>query len=208
MSPERAASTHDRLRREAAALFARRGYSGTSMSDIARRVGVRKASLYNYYPSKADLLLALLESSLEAWERACRQALQREGAVEERLASYLAAAVNFARRNPQALGIIRLAAGQIPGELRRRVRALLARHEADWRELLTKLFAEAVERGEVRPADPYELGLFWSAFVDGILINQVFVTAKAERMIANLQPLWQLFWRGLSGYEATTELEA
>ena len=39
-----AMTTHDRLRREAAGLFSKRGYGGTSMSDIARRVGVRKAS--------------------------------------------------------------------------------------------------------------------------------------------------------------------
>jgi AcrR family transcriptional regulator len=38
-------TTHERLLQEAADLFARRGYSGTSMSDIAREVGVRKASL-------------------------------------------------------------------------------------------------------------------------------------------------------------------
>jgi AcrR family transcriptional regulator len=200
-------TTHDKLRREASALFARRGYGGTSMSEIAERVGVRKASLYNYYASKADLLLDLLEKSLEQWEEACRASLAGETTVEERLAAYLGSAVRFGRSNPQAIGIIRLAAGQIPGDLRRRVQTLLANHDAEWREVLTRLFEEAIEKGEVTPADPYELSLFWSAFVDGVLINQVFATAKADTMVAKLQPLWVFFWRGVSGRMPATELQ-
>ncbi len=201
-------STHDRLRREAAALFARRGYGGTSMSVIANRVGIRKASLYNYYDSKADLMVELLEQSLLDWERACRlEEIPGGSSVEQRLAAYLAAAVRFSRQHPQSVGIIRLAAGQMPSEVRDRVQEILDRHDAAWRKTLTALFTEAIERGEVEPADPYELGLFWSVFVHGLLINQIFATNKADAMVARLESLWQMFWRGLSGRLPTTELQ-
>lgn len=201
-------STHDRLRREAAALFARHGYGGTSMAEIAGRVGIRKASLYNYYDSKADLMVELLEQSLLDWEKACRLGdLSGDPSVEQRLAAYLAAALRFSRQHPQAVGIIRLAAGQMPSEVRDRVQRILDRHDAAWREALTALFTEAIERGEVEPVDPYELGLFWSVFVHGLLINQIFATNKADAMVARLESLWQLFWRGLSGRMPTTELQ-
>lgn len=201
-------STHDKLRREAAALFARRGYGGTSMAEIADRVGIRKASLYNYYDSKADLMVELLEQSLLDWERACRVGDIPSGlSVEERLGTYLAAAVRFGRQHPQAVGIIRLAAGQMPSDVRHRVQGILDRHDEAWRQTLTALFTEAIERGEVEPRDPYELGLFWSVFVHGLLINQIFATAKADAMLASLQSLWQMFWRGLSGRLPSTELQ-
>jgi AcrR family transcriptional regulator len=38
------------------------GYSGTSMSSIAARVGGSKATLYNYFPSKEDLFLAVVQA--------------------------------------------------------------------------------------------------------------------------------------------------
>ena len=126
--------------------------------------------------------------------------------VEERLAAYLRAAVQFGQRHPQAVGIIRLAAGQMPSDLRQRVNSILDRHDEEWRQSLTALFREAIERGEVEDADPYELGLFWSVFVHGLLINQIFATSKGEAIIANLQPLWRHFWRGLSGHLPTTEI--
>jgi len=54
------------IRREAAFLFAERGYEPTTMQDIAARVGVTAAGLYYYFPSKQSLLFDVLESSLEA----------------------------------------------------------------------------------------------------------------------------------------------
>lgn len=44
------------LLHEAAAAFNRQGFHGTSLSDIAKKLGVTKAALYTYVPSKEDLL--------------------------------------------------------------------------------------------------------------------------------------------------------
>ncbi len=38
-----------------------RGYDGFSYADLARDVGIRKASIHYHFPKKADLALALLE---------------------------------------------------------------------------------------------------------------------------------------------------
>jgi TetR/AcrR family transcriptional regulator len=47
--------------RAAAALFARAGYPGTSMSDLARECGVSKPLLYHYVDDKYQLLLEITE---------------------------------------------------------------------------------------------------------------------------------------------------
>lgn len=49
-------SKREALLREAAASFNRQGFHGTSLNDIARKLGVTKAALYTYVPSKEDLL--------------------------------------------------------------------------------------------------------------------------------------------------------
>jgi AcrR family transcriptional regulator len=43
-------------------VFLANGYAGTSMSAIAARVGGSKATLYNYFKSKQDLFIAVVES--------------------------------------------------------------------------------------------------------------------------------------------------
>ncbi|ALV42535.1 TetR family transcriptional regulator [Pseudarthrobacter sulfonivorans] len=42
------------------AVFAAHGYRGGSLQDVADRVGMRQTSLLHYFPSKSDLLLAVL----------------------------------------------------------------------------------------------------------------------------------------------------
>src|SRR5258706_15349207 len=46
----------------AADLFARRGYLGTSMNDVAEASGLSKGALYHYYRDKDQLLISIAES--------------------------------------------------------------------------------------------------------------------------------------------------
>ncbi|MDA1071162.1 MAG: helix-turn-helix domain containing protein [Proteobacteria bacterium] len=52
----------DAIFRAAAGLFAQRGYSATTVEDIARAAGISVPTLYAYVPSKAGLVVALYES--------------------------------------------------------------------------------------------------------------------------------------------------
>ena len=62
------------LLREAAASFNRRGYHGTSLTEIANKLGVTKAALYTYVPSKEELLYychdAAMDSAIESLHKA------------------------------------------------------------------------------------------------------------------------------------------
>ena len=49
----------------AAALFARQGYSGTSMNQLAEACGVSKPSLYHYVDDKYRLLVEIAEGHVD-----------------------------------------------------------------------------------------------------------------------------------------------
>lgn len=53
-----------RILKAALRLFAAHGYAGTSIRMIAESAGISVGLLYNYFPSKADLLEALFEESM------------------------------------------------------------------------------------------------------------------------------------------------
>ena len=55
------------LTREAARLFAERGYHGTSIGDLAKALGVQKGSLYAHIESKQDLLYEAVREGAEAF---------------------------------------------------------------------------------------------------------------------------------------------
>lgn len=57
-----AEQTRERLLQAAADVFARRGYEGTRVADIAAAAGVSNGALYAHFSSKADLLSAALRT--------------------------------------------------------------------------------------------------------------------------------------------------
>ncbi len=57
--------TRDRILDEAEALFAERGFAGTSVRDIASRVDLTAASLYNHFAGKEALYRAVLDRGVQ-----------------------------------------------------------------------------------------------------------------------------------------------
>ncbi len=61
---------------EALRLFAERGYGSASIRDIAKLVGIKGASLYSHFPSKAHVLAELLKIGHEEHFRRMQDALR------------------------------------------------------------------------------------------------------------------------------------
>jgi AcrR family transcriptional regulator len=64
ISRGRGLQTADRILNAAEELFAEQGYAGTSLREVADRVGLRIPSLYNHFPSKDALYTAVLERGI------------------------------------------------------------------------------------------------------------------------------------------------
>jgi TetR/AcrR family transcriptional regulator, cholesterol catabolism regulator len=71
------------LTRQAARLFAERGYHGTSMEDLASAMGVQKGSLYAHVRSKEDLLHELARGGAVAFHEGLDAIDERLPAVEK-----------------------------------------------------------------------------------------------------------------------------
>ncbi len=61
------ATRRSELTRQAARLFAERGYHGTSIGDLAEAMGVQKGSLYSHIASKEDLLYEAMREGADAF---------------------------------------------------------------------------------------------------------------------------------------------
>ena len=57
-------NTRERILQVALDLFGRQGYSGTSIRDIANRMGMTKAAVYYHFPSKENLLADILTPAM------------------------------------------------------------------------------------------------------------------------------------------------
>ena len=114
-TPTQTSSTRKRLtaeqRREAildAALevFARRGFHGSSIDEIAQAAGVSKALIYEHFPSKRDLHVSLLErNTQEIFERLAESAATSDPG-EVRLRAGVDAFLEFVERRRDAFRML------------------------------------------------------------------------------------------------------
>jgi AcrR family transcriptional regulator len=58
---KRGKKTREKILKVATKLFAKYGFAGTSMDEIAERVGIRKASLYHHFSSKQEIYEELIK---------------------------------------------------------------------------------------------------------------------------------------------------
>lgn len=85
MRDEITAYKRERILEEAVKLFYERGFSGTTLDDIAGRLGVTKPFIYTHFRSKVELLEAVCRPTIEMSLDAIAQEASKSGSPTERL---------------------------------------------------------------------------------------------------------------------------
>lgn len=93
--------------KKSAELFARAGYDGTSLSDIAKACGTSKALLYHYYANKEALLSDIIRDHLQELVDVVREARAIQGPPAERLEALVRALLE-AYRDADAEHVIQI----------------------------------------------------------------------------------------------------
>ncbi|NQV06247.1 TetR/AcrR family transcriptional regulator [bacterium] len=82
-------STREQILLQASILFARQGYHATSTRQIASAVGIRQPSLFYHFPTKTDIMRALLVEAIDGPVAAVERQLAADGSPAIRLHRYI-----------------------------------------------------------------------------------------------------------------------
>jgi AcrR family transcriptional regulator len=85
MREEILAYKRERILEEAVKLFYERGFTGTTLDDIAAELGVTKPFIYTHFRSKTELLAALCRPTIELSLEAVSRAAKSDGSPTDRL---------------------------------------------------------------------------------------------------------------------------
>ncbi|MBW1598775.1 TetR/AcrR family transcriptional regulator [Streptomyces sp. JJ38] len=87
-------------------VFVAQGYHAAAMDDIADRAGVSKPVLYQHFPGKLDLYMALLDQHCEALLQAVRTALETTTDNKQRVAATMDAYFRFVENEGGAFRLV------------------------------------------------------------------------------------------------------
>jgi AcrR family transcriptional regulator len=142
-------SSREKILDTAEALFARHGYDGTGLREVARRSGLSKSALFHHFPSKLELYAAVLERILGDLCEAVARLPQDDGALA-RLRAFVEAVVAALAGSPTRAPLLlrALFEGQVLDDARASAEsdALLARILG----VATGVIEQGVASGELR----------------------------------------------------------
>jgi len=118
-----------------------RGYDGFSYANLARDVGIRKASIHHHFPTKADLALELVERYAATFADALADIAERPANGAEKLRAYLGLYRDALAGGTQLCLCVAFSAGR--ESLSPPVLAVLNRFHADSIAWLEHVFASA-----------------------------------------------------------------
>lgn len=142
-------------------VIARKGVNGASMQEIAEEAGISKGTIYLYFQNQTQLLEKTVDFAFTRVLEALTKAFEEGGTYWERFERMLRTQITFLHENRELLRMyraVKFADGAEGGKARcdragrPQYHAFLARIES--------FLQEAMDAGEVRPANARRLALF------------------------------------------------
>lgn len=137
------------LMREAASLFRRFGFHGTSMGDLGAAMNLNKGTLYHYFPSKGDILFAIYLEVLTTLEGNIARVDQRLRA-DEKLVAYIRAIMRTRAALPDFVAVYFQEHPWLDTSLAPEHRAAVRTRERAWTTGLSALFDDGMREGLFR----------------------------------------------------------
>src|ERR1700730_1303523 len=161
------ANTRERLLLAARIVFARHGFHGASVEEIASEAGFSTGALYSNFDGKEDLFLVLMEREIDEHAREISEAVAARPSIAERATGGARQWMSMIEREPEVL--LLFMEFWAYGVRDAQVRPKFAARFAQMRELLTKLIADGVREFDLELDIPAEqLAVAIDALADGI----------------------------------------
>ncbi len=165
------ASSRDRIREGAKALFAERGYEATTTAAICRLAGTSQSQLIKHFTNKQGVLEAIFEYAWEQLNPAVRLAIERDPSPTHKLKTVVDMALSFLQKDRDLRTIFLLEGRRIRGDGHM---VVLVPGFLDFIRTLDGVLKEMNERGELVPnVHPHAIRSALMGAFEGLLRDQM-----------------------------------
>jgi AcrR family transcriptional regulator len=175
MREEILAYKRERILEEAVKLFYERGFTGTTLDDIAAELGVTKPFIYTHFRSKTDLLAAICSPTIELSLDAVARAAKGPGSPRDRLYRAIVDFTEVVLSRQANIAIYFREEKNLSPDALQQINVLRKKFD----RVLSKLLAEGVASGEF---DVKDVSL--SALAIGGMISWAYTWHRPEGRLA------------------------
>ncbi|AXN38469.1 TetR/AcrR family transcriptional regulator [Peribacillus butanolivorans] len=188
----------DEIKKAALKYFTIHGYEGTSLSQIAEDVGIKKQSIYSHFKGKDDLFLSVLKDAKEMELSFYVEYfnIMKKSDPEKMLYGFLEEMIKMFQEVESLKFWLRM--GFFPpthlyNEIQKETDDLQVQQEA----LMENIFGTWISVGVLNSVDARTLTLAYSGVIVAIMVELVYAD-NPDRVAEKLAASWTIFWRGIS----------
>ncbi|SHF29955.1 transcriptional regulator, TetR family [Seinonella peptonophila] len=179
-------------------LFAEHGYEGTTLNDIAKKVEIKKPSLYAHFVNKEDLFLQVFQSVLGEHVLQTEKVLAQlpNLSIQDQLFHILEQVCTYYHRtNPSKITFLKRIMLFPPPSMQGQLRVSFLAIEQKLTMKLETLFQTGIDQGLIRKLPITSLLAGYYCLLDGLFL-QIFYYGQ-EHFEQRLPEVWSLFWQGI-----------
>lgn len=182
-----------RRRREifdaAVQLFIEKGFTETSMREIAAAAGAGKSTLYDYFKNKDEILVSYFEDELQTITSLAESINHKDLPAEEKLQQIMRAHLDYLLANKNIYLILTVEAQRLGIQSQKRIQA--SRHA--YQDLVCRLIEAGIGEGSFRPVDP----LLAMRMITAALTPVVFTTRPTGTPLEMFTAALDIFLNGI-----------
>lgn len=158
-------------------LFSRKGFQETSMREIAAAVGMGKSSLYDYFRSKDEILVFVIEEEAQYLSEKAEEIAGQDLSPEERLRQIMQAHMKHLQTNRNLMARLSLEAQNLKPESLKRFQELRYRYQ----NRVASIIEEGIAQGCFRPVSALPAAR--------LLINSLLSVLYTTRPVGNAEEM-------------------
>ncbi len=191
-------STKEKIIKTGFLLFAKNGYAGTSMNDIAKVIGINKASLYSHYSSKEEIFLSVYETVAKDYESLYVKLIEDSCHLktEARLQYIFRNYVLHFYQNPDLQSFWNQLNYYTPQDIHEKYYNDISERNKKFSDKMEEIFADAMKKGVLRKSNSEKMYISFWAMCEGALSIMLAIKNTDESWIDNF---WTDIWLGLKG---------
>jgi AcrR family transcriptional regulator len=169
MARKRVGNKRERIISAAATLFGDKGYHNTTTAEIAESAGVAAGTIYIYFSSKEELLVAVFEEFLGVHMDRLREGIARETGPEAKLRRLLRLGLELMEQNPDSARIFLSQLRQSTSM----IKMVVKRSSRAYKDIIESVLEEGIREGfcrqmNVRSTASMLFGAFQSLVLDWV----------------------------------------
>lgn len=146
--------TRTRLLQSAIVEFSQQGYTRANVDTISQNAGFAKGTIYNYFSSKREIMLALIKEITQEHIEAIQAAVLRESSPTRRLDAFFVAGFLYVKAE---LAKCLVMVNNLYGPHREFKMSMYAAYQPLFGFLAQAVIQPGIEAGAFRPVDPAQI---------------------------------------------------